>query len=236
MPITSDTSVFINKCIKNDAVDYKVLYENKCKECEELKKKLDAENEPISEEEQSELLKSIMDYIVEKQNEINKLIKENEELKKKVDAEKTADMINKLNDEFDEINDKWLKEKNKNEELKKENEEMIKKLFWDGKKPDLEYKHIELIAEKIKMGWSEDDFIEKLGIGMVGYDELDSLLSVYLEGFKEWEPYHGLEEKKYCFSELDDPGHFVDYLIGVGEVETDGIMVGYDYYYVIPDM
>jgi len=44
MPITSDYSVFLNGCIKNNAVDYKVLYNDKCKENNELTIKADAEN------------------------------------------------------------------------------------------------------------------------------------------------------------------------------------------------
>lgn len=44
MTVTNDFQVFLNGCIKNNAVDYKVLYENKCKENEELKKQADAEN------------------------------------------------------------------------------------------------------------------------------------------------------------------------------------------------
>jgi hypothetical protein len=44
MTVTNDFQVFLNGCIKNNAVDYKILYENKCKENEELKKQADAEN------------------------------------------------------------------------------------------------------------------------------------------------------------------------------------------------
>ena len=44
MTITNDYQVFLNGCIKNNAVDYKVLYENKCEECEKLKIQADSEN------------------------------------------------------------------------------------------------------------------------------------------------------------------------------------------------
>lgn len=43
MPITTDYSVFLKGCIKNNAVDYKILYKNKCKENEELIIQADAE-------------------------------------------------------------------------------------------------------------------------------------------------------------------------------------------------
>jgi len=43
MPINTDYSVFLNGCIKNNAVDYKILYKNKCKENEELIIQADAE-------------------------------------------------------------------------------------------------------------------------------------------------------------------------------------------------
>ncbi len=43
MTITDDYSVFLEGCVKNNAVDYKILYNNKCKECKELEIKADAE-------------------------------------------------------------------------------------------------------------------------------------------------------------------------------------------------
>ena len=85
MTITSDYSVFLKGCIKNNAVDYKILYNNKCKENNELTIKADAENTAniinklneefnivnIKYEETKEILKNkkeIIDNIIEKEN------------------------------------------------------------------------------------------------------------------------------------------------------------------------
>jgi hypothetical protein len=94
---------------------------------------------------------------------------------------------------------------------------------------------IEFLVSKIRAGWSEEDFDKKLGIGIRVEDELDSLLNDFAESYnEEW----GELEKQdyYCFRELDDQMHFVDYLIHIGEIEPDGVVIDNDYYYIIPDM
>ena len=81
MPITTDYSVFLNGCIKNDAVDYKILYENKCKENEELIIKSDAEN--------------TADMIHKLNEEYNDLYQEKEKMKNELDKIKLDKINNK---------------------------------------------------------------------------------------------------------------------------------------------
>ena len=69
MTITNDYNQFLKGCIKNGAVDYKILYENKEKECQELEVKADAE--------------TTADMMEKLNEEYEKLYNECEELKKK---------------------------------------------------------------------------------------------------------------------------------------------------------
>lgn len=98
MTITNDFQVFLNNCIKNNAIDYKILYENKCKECEELKKQADPENTIIMIDKLNEEYSDLYDKKEKLENDIF-------ELKVKYD---------KLNSENKEVLD-WLIEDKKYE-------------------------------------------------------------------------------------------------------------------------
>jgi len=133
MTITNDYQVFLNGCIKNNAVDYKVLYENKCKENENvvtdaktLIQKLQEQVKEYSESWQSllevnhEKTKTIKFLKNElKDNEID-LQKFDELVKFKEDAEENCSsyaVIEKLNQEFKTLEEEYETFKSRNEEI-----------------------------------------------------------------------------------------------------------------------
>jgi len=133
MTITNDYQVFLNGCIKNNAVDYKVLYENKCKENENvvtdaktLIQKLQEQVKEYSESWQSllevnhEKTKTIKFLKNElKDNEID-LQKFDELVKFKQDAEENCSsyaVIEKLNQEFKTLEEEYETFKSRNEEI-----------------------------------------------------------------------------------------------------------------------
>ncbi len=133
MTITNDYQVFLNGCIKNNAVDYKVLYENKCKENETvvtdaktLIQKLQEQVKEYSESWQSMLkvnyektktIKFLKNEL--KDNEID-LQKFDELVKFKEDAEENCSsyaVIEKLNQEFKTLEEEYETFKSRNEEI-----------------------------------------------------------------------------------------------------------------------
>lgn len=133
MTITNDYQVFLNGCIKNNAVDYKVLYENKCKENENvvndaktLIQKLQEQVKEYSESWQSMLkvnyektktIKLLKNEL--KDNEID-LQKFDELVKFKEDAEENCSsyaVIEKLNQEFKTLEEEYETFKSRNEEI-----------------------------------------------------------------------------------------------------------------------
>jgi len=133
MTITNDYQVFLNGCIKNNAVDYKVLYENKCKENENvvtdaktLIQKLQEQVKEYSESWQSMLkvnyektktIKFLKNEL--KDNEID-LQKFDELVKFKEDAEENCSsyaVIEKLNQEFKTLEEEYETFKSRNEEI-----------------------------------------------------------------------------------------------------------------------
>jgi len=133
MTITNDYQVFLNGCIKNNAVDYKVLYENKCKENENvvtdaktLIQKLQEQVKEYSESWQSMLkvnyektktIKFLKNEL--KDNEID-LQKFDELVKFKQDAEENCSsyaVIEKLNQEFKTLEEEYETFKSRNEEI-----------------------------------------------------------------------------------------------------------------------
>jgi len=133
MTITNDYQVFLNGCIKNNAVDYKVLYENKCKENETVVNDAKTLIQKLQEQvkEYSESWQSMLEVNYEKTKTIKFLkneLKDNEidlqkfdELVKfKQDAEENCSsyaVIEKLNQEFKTLEEEYETFKSRNEEI-----------------------------------------------------------------------------------------------------------------------
>ncbi len=133
MTITNDYQVFLNGCIKNNAVDYKVLYENKCKENENVVNDAKTLIQKLQEQvkEYSESWQSMLEVNYEKTKTIKLLkneLKDNEidlqkfdELVKfKEDAEENCSsyaVIEKLNQEFKTLEEEYETFKSRNEEI-----------------------------------------------------------------------------------------------------------------------
>jgi len=133
MTITNDYQVFLNGCIKNNAVDYKVLYENKCKENETVVNDAKTLIQKLQEQvkEYSESWQSLLEVNHEKTKTIKFLkneLKDNEidlqkfdELVKfKEDAEENCSsyaVIEKLNQEFKTLEEEYETFKSRNEEI-----------------------------------------------------------------------------------------------------------------------
>jgi len=131
MTITNDYQVFLNGCIKNNAVDYKVLYENQCKQ-------LHCDDDGYAD---SEWFNEKMDKHIECHlggdgewgslgfKTLQEFVDAYDKLEEEADAENTANMINKLNEEYQKLQEEFEDYKKKSEILDKYNNERAESFY-----------------------------------------------------------------------------------------------------------
>ena len=90
--------------------------------------------------------------------------------------------------------------------------------------------NIQQIVDNWRNGWSECDFEEKMNIFIVSEDELDIMLNNNVNKFNEEIGEINLEETPW-FKELDNQLDFIDFLIHIGELEPNGVLIDDEYYY-----
>ena len=159
MPITTDYSVFLNGCIKNNAVDYKILYKNKCKENEELIIQADAETTA-----------DMINKLNEEYDKLNedKLIVENDNelLQSKISKMEEGSLTKQLI--YYMINDKYYEENLNNPDF----------MIWFGGLPNT-----------IKYNQHSIDCMEQLGFDIVTSEMIDDCWADNWEEFMSYQGY-----------------------------------------------